>query len=1314
MHGFARRKNIAGAEQRKQMAWRRRHKPACHIRQWSGAAEQWYDRPVPDSEDSAGQSRKSCPLHAKQKRQHPGEMAMSTLRGVATALGRHAYPGLGGGAAAHRASGLAISDAQRGLVRGARAVATATELLKNSKVITNVLNQAPCEITTLKNGLRVASVWMPGNSSTVGVWIDSGSRFETPETNGAAHFLEHMIFKGTSNRSRLQLEEEIEQKGAHLNAYTAREQTGLIEPSQIEAEKHVILREMEEVEKSTEEVIFDRLHMTAFRGSPLGFTILGPVENIQNMKREFLVDYIQKNYTADRMVFCFVGDAEHDKIVQLAEKHFCTIPVGTGVRQLEKPQFVGSELLNRNDNMGPYAHLAVAFEGVSWTNPDSICFMLMQSIIGSYKKSQEGIVPGKVSGNKTVHAIANRMTVGCAEAFSAFNTCYKDTGLFGFYAQCDEVAVDHCVGELMFGVTALSYSVTDEEVERAKRQLMMQFLAMNDSTSTVAEEVARQLIVYGRRMPVAEFLLRLEQIDAEEVKRVAWKYLHDQEVAHVVEAVVVHDGAEAPALGVLAREPVQQQHHALAEAPGVPGEHAHGLVGGDVAVDEVGEGGRRGALAHQAAQLLHRAAVEEAGDELAKVDDGLEDLHELQEVARTQAGQDVGELRAQLAERGVGRRVVASGDAGDEAAEEVLHAASALQHVGEVGHFVATHVDPAHAPGELEGAVAAATVPGVLAPADGEHLEGALQQKLQAEAGDVGVAGELLVLEDEGEGKGELGHVNVEAVVCVALKVVERGGRGVGGEVGHGEVVADAAQVAAEVVLAGQLAHQPGAGVDGSDQGGEALHSHENGPERAFGAELAEEAGDVDVALQMRASLHLRVVHAAAADLEAELGQGRRHELGHLARGEAVVVLDAPDEKEAVAVVDLSEEYPLQQHLEVGDHALAQELVVELTPHRVAAAAVEVEHAVDREARRSIQREAKQAHAGVRLLDPDVEAAKAEGVVGAARDEHVDQVVVLVNLVHDPLVEGLRYQALGGPRVDDGVVEVAEGAGALGQLAHGPGDLEASGEGEAAVDPALDEAAFDALEDEEDVGNEVCLCDLGELEAVRHDPGGEGGGGARIGLRVWIRFGGVQKKLQAGRQPLEALHPGVNHGLEAAERDTNVVDAEMLQLPRDAIRVDLQHLQVGALAQQPHRGLLQVALQLAVQAHDVAGRARGACAALALAPRRRESRGEVQAVEIVEQDVVLADLGEAVGEAQHLAGQDSAAVAGLRLGTASPVRGHRAQTSVQTNYARRGPAKFLAEMCGATHCRRRRVTARGECAYSLPPVMKAKFKASER
>ena len=90
---------------------------------------------------------------------------------------------------------------------------------------------------------------------------------------------------------------------------------------------------------------------------------------------------------------------------------------------------------------------------------DVVAFMLMQSIIGCYRKYDEGLVPGKLSANTTIRNLANKMNTGAAEMFSAFNTCYRDTGLFGFYAQCDEVAVEHCVLDLMHGITSLSYSV---------------------------------------------------------------------------------------------------------------------------------------------------------------------------------------------------------------------------------------------------------------------------------------------------------------------------------------------------------------------------------------------------------------------------------------------------------------------------------------------------------------------------------------------------------------------------------------------------------------------------------------------------------------------------------------------------------------------------------------------------------------------------------------------------------------------------------------------------------------------------------------
>merc|ERR1712113_1059724 len=163
-------------------------------------------------------------------------------------------------------------------------------------------------------------------------------------------------------------------------------------------------------------------------------------------------------------------------------------------------------------------------------SPDAVTFMVMQSIIGSYTKGA-GLVPGEISGNRTINAVANKMQAGCADKFEAFNCFYRDTGIFGFYIVCDEVAVEHAIGELMFGCNLLSFSVTDEEVERGKRELKASLFGGSGSSSDQCAELGKHMLAYGRSISPAEMILRIDAIDAEEVKRVAWQYLNDNEVA---------------------------------------------------------------------------------------------------------------------------------------------------------------------------------------------------------------------------------------------------------------------------------------------------------------------------------------------------------------------------------------------------------------------------------------------------------------------------------------------------------------------------------------------------------------------------------------------------------------------------------------------------------------------------------------------------------------------------------------------------------------------------------------------------------------
>merc|ERR1712241_706732 len=125
-----------------------------------------------------------------------------------------------------------------------------------------------------------------------------------------------------------------------------------------------------------------------------------------------------------------------------------------------------------------------------------------------------------MGGNRITNAVANKMNVGCADEYEAFTNFYKDTGMFGFYIVCDEVAVEHAIGELMFGANLLSFSVTDEEVERGKRELKASLFGGSGSSSDQCAELGKHMLAYGRSISPAEMILRIDAIDAEEVKRV--------------------------------------------------------------------------------------------------------------------------------------------------------------------------------------------------------------------------------------------------------------------------------------------------------------------------------------------------------------------------------------------------------------------------------------------------------------------------------------------------------------------------------------------------------------------------------------------------------------------------------------------------------------------------------------------------------------------------------------------------------------------------------------------------------------------------
>lgn len=410
-----------------------------------------------------------------------------------------------------------------------------------------VLNVPETKISRLSNGLRIATEDSGLPTCTVGLWIDAGSRHETEINNGVAHFLEHMAFKGTSKRSQTDLELEVENMGAHLNACTSREQTifqakcltkdveravdilsDIVQSSkygesEIEVERGVILREMQEIEMNLQELVFDHLHAAAFQNTPLGRTILGPIENIKSISRKDLVEFKSNHYVASNMVFAGAGGIKHEELVHLAEKYFGNLNShGSDTHINMSPcKFTGCESRLCDESM-PLVHVALTVEGCGWMNPESIPLLIANILIGNWDRSHGS---GGNLYSKLAHEVGSR---NLSHSFLSFNTCYKDTGLWGIYLVSDGKTLNDMIACVQEEWKRLCTSVTEEEVRRAKNLLLTNSLLLLDGSTPIFEDIGRQMLNYGRRIPLPEMEARIEMINANVVQEVCTNYLKNR------------------------------------------------------------------------------------------------------------------------------------------------------------------------------------------------------------------------------------------------------------------------------------------------------------------------------------------------------------------------------------------------------------------------------------------------------------------------------------------------------------------------------------------------------------------------------------------------------------------------------------------------------------------------------------------------------------------------------------------------------------------------------------------------------------------
>ncbi|XP_078399166.1 cytochrome b-c1 complex subunit 1, mitochondrial-like [Cetorhinus maximus] len=357
-----------------------------------------------------------------------------------------------------------------------------------------------------------------------------------------------MVLKGTKEHPRAVLEEEVENRGAHLSAYTSREQTAyymkslakdlpkamelvgdliqnssLSEP-ELEHGRKLILQEMQEMDGNLGEVVFDYLHAAAFQGTPLGYTVMGPTENVKSLSRSNLEEFMTNHYKAPRMVVAASGGIHHDEVMGLASKHFGGVSFkyeNDVVPVLAPCRFTGSQILVRDDAM-PLAHIAIAVEGVGSSNPDMVPLSVASTLIGSWDRTYGG--GANQSSRLAQISVENKL----GHSFQSFNTCYSDTGLWGIYLVCDgqniEDTVHFAQGEWMH----LCTSVTESEVTRAKNTLKTHLVAQLDGTTPTCADIGRQVLSYGRRISLAEWNARIDAVDAQTLRDVCSRYIYDK------------------------------------------------------------------------------------------------------------------------------------------------------------------------------------------------------------------------------------------------------------------------------------------------------------------------------------------------------------------------------------------------------------------------------------------------------------------------------------------------------------------------------------------------------------------------------------------------------------------------------------------------------------------------------------------------------------------------------------------------------------------------------------------------------------------
>jgi predicted Zn-dependent peptidase len=396
----------------------------------------------------------------------------------------------------------------------------------------------------LPNGLRILTERMPHvRSVSVGVWLARGSRHEPQLQSGIAHFVEHMLFKGTATRSAEDIAQTIDSIGGQMDAFTAKEYASYyikvldehlplavevladivmrprFDAVDIDREKKVVLEEIKMVEDTPDDLVHELFTESFWTDHPLGRPILGTPETVEGLTLEGLRTYFETTYTAPNLIVAAVGNITHAQVRDLVERSFAGLPTRSEPLNGVPPTVVPKVVIRNKDL--EQSHVCLGAAGYQQDHADRYSSYVLNTILG-----------GSMSSRLFQNVREKR---GLAYAVFSGLSAYRDTGSMTIYAGCANEAVNELIDVVIGELRRMrDEPMSEAELRRAKDHLKGSLMLNLESTSSRMSHLARQEIYFDRHFGLDETLQGVERVTTSEVQRVARDLFADGSLAATV------------------------------------------------------------------------------------------------------------------------------------------------------------------------------------------------------------------------------------------------------------------------------------------------------------------------------------------------------------------------------------------------------------------------------------------------------------------------------------------------------------------------------------------------------------------------------------------------------------------------------------------------------------------------------------------------------------------------------------------------------------------------------------------------------------